>query len=80
MFIDCAAKGKASGVVPSCLAQTCLNTTLDGLQGIQHLIGLSGADLGNKLLGGAVQRALAAAPSTEVLEVVQLKELVGREV
>lgn len=79
-FVDCAAKGKASGVITSCLGQTCVNTTLDGLEKIHHLIGLSGTDLGNKVLGGAVQRALAAAPSAEMLEVVQLKELVGREV
>lgn len=79
-FVDCAAKGKASGVITSCLGQTCVNTTLDGLEKIHHLIGLSGTDLGNKVLGGAVQRTLAAAPSAEMLEVVQLKELVGREV
>lgn len=79
-FVDCAAKGKANGVISSCLGQTCVNTTLDGLEKIHHLIGLSGADLGNKVLGGAVHRTLAAAPSAEMLEVVQLKELVGREV
>lgn len=79
-FVDCAAKGKASGVITSCLGQTCVNTTLDGLEKIHHLIGLSGTNLGNKVLGGAVQRTLAAVPSAEMLEVVQLKELVGREV
>lgn len=80
VFVDCVAKGAASGVITSCLGQACVNTTLDGLEKIQHLMGLSSADLGNEVLSGAVQRALAAAPSGEVLEVVELKDLVGREV
>ncbi|KAK0741489.1 polyketide synthetase [Schizothecium vesticola] len=80
VFVDCATKGKATGVITSCLAPMCVKTTLDGLDDIQHLMGLFSAELGKKVLGGAVQRALAAAPSGEVLEVVPLRELVGREV
>lgn len=88
VFVDCSAKGRTGGLIASCLGKTCLKTTLGTVEELQHVLGLSAADLGRTLLAGAVQRAVRDTTTTsttgtekgELLQVVGLEELVGGEV
>jgi len=90
VFVDCAAtkeKGRSSGLlIASHLPNTCLQTMLDGIETLQHVLELSAAELSQKLFGDAVQRAVretvgpSAGAAVEELAVVGLGQLVSSEV
>ena len=62
IFVDCTTTqehARSSGLlIASYLPDLCLKTTLSGMESLQHVLGLSATELGEKFLGGALQRAM----------------------